>query len=248
MFDAPMKSRPRTSQPAFTLVELLTVVTIVAILTAILLPVLGAARKQADSVQCVSQLRQIGAGIAAYANDHDGSMPGPLTMKQSADDDGGAGGSLASLLANYLGASGTASAAVAASGHGRRQTLFLCPAAARQFGDRKTPTYIMNMLPVPGFNQSAWGDASLREEPLRQAALTNWSDAQIEGRPLNLAEIWAIKDADQEYFHEIGARLDSVKDLPPTPAHGDHRNALFHDFHVARVNLMRVVIKITPEP
>ena len=248
MFDAQMKRRPLSSDQAFTLIELLVVIAIVAVLAAILVPAFGTARRQADSVQCVSQLRQIGVGVVAYVNDHGGMMPGPLTMKQRADDGAGVEGSLARLLANYLGAAAVASASSGASGPELGKNLFRCPAAARQFRDPKTPAYIVNMLPVPGYNQSAWGDAAQQQEPLSQAALTNWHDAQTDGRPLNLAEIWAIKDADQEYFREIGNQLDDVKDLPPTPAHGAHRNALFHDFHVGRVEVMRVVMKVTPEP
>lgn len=227
----------RANRAGFTLLELLTVLVIIAILAALLLPVLGQARRQADSVRCVAQLGKIGTAIAAYAGDHDGLLPGPLTMKQSAVFDEGTPGSLARLLENYLGGSGGGSAA-----------FFLCPAAARQMRDPKTPTYLVGMLPVPGFGQSAWGDAALHQEPLRQAVLTNFADDQTGGHPLNLAEVWAVKDADQAYFREINASTDSADDLLPTPAHGDHRNALFHDFHVGRVHVITIVAVATPPP
>ena len=247
MFDVPMKRRPLSGNQAFTLIELLVVIAIVAVLAAILVPVFGTARRQADSVQCVAQLRQIGMGVAAYVNDHAGMMPGPLTMKQRADDEAAVEGSLARMLASYLGTTAGPSATGATSSPELRKNLFRCPAAARQHRDPKTPSYIVNMLSVPGYNQPAWGDAARQQVPLSQAALTNWHDAETDGHPLNLAQIWAIKDADQEYFQEIGNQVDDVKDLPPTPAHGAHRNALFHDFHVGRVEVMRVVMKVTPE-
>lgn len=56
----------------FTLVELLVVVSIIALLLAILLPALNKARDAAKVVRCQSNQRQIGLAAQAYINDNDG--------------------------------------------------------------------------------------------------------------------------------------------------------------------------------
>jgi hypothetical protein len=56
-------------------VELLVAVTVIAALTALLLPALSAARQTALTVECASNLNQIGITANVYALDHEGNMP-----------------------------------------------------------------------------------------------------------------------------------------------------------------------------
>src|ERR1700722_2307774 len=60
---------------AFTLVELLVVIGIIALLVSILIPALNGARQQAVSVECLSNLRQCGQILYIYANQNRGLFP-----------------------------------------------------------------------------------------------------------------------------------------------------------------------------
>jgi len=64
-----------TKSRGFTLVELLTVVAILAVLMALLLPVLGKIREKTNTTKCVGNLRQIGALAGIYLADNDGYLP-----------------------------------------------------------------------------------------------------------------------------------------------------------------------------
>jgi type II secretory pathway pseudopilin PulG len=231
---------------------LLVVVAIIGILVAILFPVLGLMRSRADSAQCLHQLGQIGSGMAAYMNDHDGTFPGPLTCTQSATYSATTQGSLAALLENYLGTPNSPPTA----GASRFSPHLECPSARRLLNNTTTATYLMNMLPSPVAGQSVWGDVTLGEKPMAKAALVEWGDdvnmdpTHTSGNPLSLSEMWAMQDADQSYVtsHTNFFHAD-VTGLLPNSAHVDHYNALFFDSHAeSRVAGLQVLVPATPAP
>ena len=71
---------------AFTLVELLVVIGIIALLVGILLPALNRAREQSRSVACKSNMRQIFFALASYTNENKMWLPIPSNIGQTFDD------------------------------------------------------------------------------------------------------------------------------------------------------------------
>jgi len=63
------------NKSGFTLVELLVVISIIALLVSILMPALGSARKQATQLVCATNLRSLGQGIMIYGEENDGHLP-----------------------------------------------------------------------------------------------------------------------------------------------------------------------------
>ena len=70
----PTSPAARTTR-GFTLVELLVVIGIIALLIAILMPALSRARQQAKTVQCLSNLRQVGIAMEIYARENRNRFP-----------------------------------------------------------------------------------------------------------------------------------------------------------------------------
>lgn len=63
------------SRRGFTLVELLVVISIIALLISVLLPALTRARAAADTVKCLSNMRQLGMALTMFSNQRGGYLP-----------------------------------------------------------------------------------------------------------------------------------------------------------------------------
>ena len=101
-----MNHRSARPRAAFTLVELLVVIGIIALLISILLPTLGRARKSARAIACSSNLRQNVSAMLMYTNDEAGWIPGAVATTGQAlyTGSGLAPGINAGNVPKYLGA------------------------------------------------------------------------------------------------------------------------------------------------
>jgi len=81
-----MVLHPLFSRRAFTLVELLVVIGIIALLIGILLPALTKAREQSRSVACGSNARQLMMAVRLFAQDNQNSLPGGYYDRTNADE------------------------------------------------------------------------------------------------------------------------------------------------------------------
>ena len=155
---------------AFTLVELLVVIAVVAILAALLLPVISSAKESARHAVCVSNLRQIVLATLVYAEEHDDSFPAqPGGDGVSARAFGGDGTNYYDLLMPYL----------------NSPQPWLCPSTF--YGPGGLMSYHMNGLIITsnGLRTAAIPDPA-QTLLLEESGRTRWDNAML--RPDQLAQ------------------------------------------------------------
>jgi|GEM_PF-2066861 prepilin-type N-terminal cleavage/methylation domain len=137
----PHRSRARSF--GFTLIELLTVIAIVGILAAIIIPVVSTVRKNAQRATCVSNIRDVGAAVFAYALDNRDKLPGPVMHSfpntyqlAGSDYDLKTNPTLANHLAKYL------KLPPPTSGEARYAPQFLCPAWHAAVGGKEASVQV----------------------------------------------------------------------------------------------------------
>lgn len=219
---------PYTPRSAFTLVEVLVVLSIIAVLAAILFPVLGRARESARRSSCQSNLRQIGLAFLQYTQDFDENYP--LTT--------------ATTLGGGMSYTPASSWTTSTQSYIRNAQIYRCPSdnAARWDSARLPPdappfttSYVLNDWFSAG-RIGAFASVSASSEPAREIILAEKAE--------NLAAMLAEAD----HFHPQfwGTPPELASGMAPllwnaatgTPIelavkrHFDGFNALFADGHV----------------
>jgi prepilin-type N-terminal cleavage/methylation domain-containing protein/prepilin-type processing-associated H-X9-DG protein len=180
---------------AFTLIELLVVIAIIAILAAILFPVFAQAREAARKTTCLSNLKQMGIGMAMYTQDYDEKMV--LWQQGSGNvffDSQGFATSYDRLLQPYI----------------KNNMVSGCPS---DLSDKGMPTgvYAIRSFAIPGSIGGNWCNTATNPQPnppslaaIPEPTLTielNERDNCASGQSTDPHQIWgwcSVNDAESE--------------------------------------------------
>jgi len=211
------------------MVELLVSIGIVSLLVTLGLSAYNRTIGRAREAQCISNLRQIGAGMAGYTAENNGRLPGPLLPSQGPrynKVNGEVAAYLASYLAGYVGIPDAASGALPSLLEARQKApMFYCPAFGPEAKNGLANSYFMRWkISAMGTSMPPWGNygTSTPQVPKSIFAIPNRINT------------WAMCDLDQK-CPDLPAE-SWVANSPAKPVHGKVRNALFFDWHVAKIS------------
>lgn len=204
---------------AFTLLELLLVIAVIAVLAAFLLPAIGRARAKAQRLACMNNLRQISLGVRMYADDSSDAFPPPKDNFPP-----GAFTAYTKLMKSYLGMT-TASP--------ERARLFACPADTfyYEYDDSDRISQSLHLQERYYYSSYAFNGGNF---PAGKPPVTRWPG--IAGRKLS-----SIKDPVKTVLVAEFAALLPYSWHQPAGATGHYNNAQnmvsFVDGHVKFIKM-----------
>ncbi len=234
-----MKSHPRPGlRSGFTLIELLTVIAIIGILAAIIIPTVNKVRNVAKAANCASNLRENGRMCLLFANDYKGRMPSVVqsgnnlipywytsaTVPKSYGPD-----QIAYSLWPYYNKGNAKTGATTATTAPSVVRSLICPSHEPSIGIDSAIHYTLNLATVPantpaaGYNIFPYGGGV--KTLSRMITLNN-----LNGLGLGPSKIWLMQDYDT-------ASGDAGKGIANTPHHQTKRNRLYMDGSVRSLAL-----------
>lgn len=236
----------KASKSGFTLVELLVVISIIALLLSILMPSLQQARRQAQNVICKSNLRQWGLAFQMYLEDNKQKLPPPYTNQP---------GKAAWFHRNTMGSYIPNSTVINAFGHDMISgDITVCPshkdARKSQRQGEYSSSYGFNYrIKPPEENISAWDPYSFRIRDVKQKSnLAIFADSCYD-MPINngnpqYCNLNFYNKYDLNYFRHGGRGdfesrivIDSVNETATGDRYTGKCNILFADWHVSACSI-----------
>lgn len=225
----------------FTLIEILVVISIVALLAGLALPLYQNSMTNVRRVKGLSNLKQTGAAIMAYAGEHEATLPGPcglgLMPRYKKTDKT----SLAWYLATYLGLpdpDNCPNYVVA--------TPLLSPGmvawkATTANADNGIPHYIQS--DVLRGNTPKGGTGTIRpfgsdddNPPIKLSRMGDFTNVTT-GAPISTSQAWLLSDVDQQTTDTQARTSGWFSQLPLKPVYGTKRLRVYADGHAEAANL-----------
>ena len=217
----PKTASKRTTIKGFTLIELLTVIAIIGILAAIIIPTVGKVRDSAKKAQCVSNLKQIGMCIGLYLNENKDMMPDSVHKPDPTKDNFIGWGEYTAPLTKLT--RSTATIQKEAFNDPKANHIFNCPSDINFFR-----TYVANAQFMIQRQSNPTKTMRYSRIPSPSTKIIITDSEPTPGALTGDPGPFAVNDDASNYLTKIGSR------------HGGKANALYADFHVNTIDRTQI--------